>query len=162
MLQLISGYDFRQSSSRGKEPRMLHRHAWVFFSVLFFFGGVKKIPNHVHRTFLEYFFHNKKKKSWKNIPLKYDEHTWFFFSRFFIFFLKKKNTHVLRHAWFFSTFFSSFDVFQACSSDMHVFQACSSDMRGNFCCFKNQKLELPRVKSSSYSRLERPNENSLY
>ena len=134
-----------------------------FFQFFFFGGGWKKYPTMFIGLFWNIFFIIKKKKSWKNIPLKYDEHTWFFFSRFFIFFLKKKKTtHVLRHAWFFSTFFSSFDVFQACSSDMHVFQACSSDMRGNFCCFKNQKLELPRVKSSSYSRLERPNENSLY
>ena len=75
-----------------------------------------------------------------------------FIELFWNIFFKKKTTHVLRHDWFFSNFFSSFDIFQACSSDMHVFQACSSDMRGNFFCVKNQKLELPRVKWSSYSR----------
>ena len=140
---------------------MFHRHAWVFFSVIFFFGW-KKYPTMVIGLFWNIFFIIKKKKGKKYSTQVRWTYMVFFFKVFYFFSSKKETTHVLRHAWFFSTFFSSFDVFQACSSDMHVFQPCSSDMRGNFCCFKNQKLELPRVKSSSYSRLERPNENSLY
>ena len=98
-----------------------------YFFQVFFFVCVKKKPNHVHRTFLEYFFQKKKKKL-----KKYSTHVrWtymvFFFQVFIFFSSKKKTTHVLRHAWFFSNFFSSFDIFQACSSDVHVFQACSSD-----------------------------------
>ena len=87
--------------SRGKEPRMFHRHAWVFFSDFLFFV-CEKIPNHVHRTFVEYFFLKKKKiKVEKIFHSSTMNIRGFFFFKFFFFSSKKKTTHVLKHAWFF-------------------------------------------------------------
>ena len=61
-----------------------------FFS-LFFFCQVKKISNHVHRTFLEYFFHTHKKKIVEKI---FQSSTMnilvLFFSRFLFFSFKNK------------------------------------------------------------------------
>ena len=74
--------------SRGKEPRMFHRHAWVFFSDFLFFV-CEKIPNHVHRTFVEYFFPEKKKVEKIFHSSTMNIHG-FFFQGFF--FSLKKNT----------------------------------------------------------------------
>ena len=72
---------------------------------------------------MEYFFLKKKKKKVEKIFHASTMNIHGFFFQVFLFFSSKKNsTHVLEHAWCFCNFFSSFDVFQA----------CPSDMRGNF------------------------------
>ena len=114
-----------------------------YFFQCFYFFCVKKIPNHGYRTFVEFFFRKKKTKKLKKYSTQVRwTYMVFFFQVFLFFFLKKKIHACPKTCLVFFNFFSNFDVFQA----------CPSDMRGNFCCIKNQKLELPRVKSLSYSR----------
>ena len=99
-----------------------------YFFQVFFLCVCEKKTQPCSSDFFGIFFSKKRKKKVEKIfhSCTMNIHG-FFFSSFYFFFFKKKTTHVLRHAWFFSNFFSSFDIFQACSSDVHVFQACSSD-----------------------------------
>ena len=61
-----------------------------YFFQFFFFCVCEKNTQPCSSDFFGIFFSKiKKKKNWKNIPLKYDEHTRFFFSFFFS--LKKKH-----------------------------------------------------------------------
>ena len=75
----------------GVKNRVCSKDMHGNFFQCFYFFLVKKIPNHVHRTFVEYFLSKKKKKVEKIFHSSTMNIHGFFFQVFFFFLQKKKH-----------------------------------------------------------------------